>query len=44
MTRATDIHSLTEITRNAKAYVQQIRDGKNPMVITVNGPSPDCCS
>lgn len=37
MIRATDIHSLTDFTRNAKAYIQQIKDTGNPMAITVNG-------
>jgi PHD/YefM family antitoxin component YafN of YafNO toxin-antitoxin module len=37
MVRATDIHSLTDFTRNAKAYIQQIRDSKSPMALTVNG-------
>lgn len=37
MIRATDIHSLTDFTRNAKSYIKQIRDSKNPMAITVNG-------
>jgi prevent-host-death family protein len=37
MIRATDIHSLTDFTRNAKSYIQQIKDTKNPIAITVNG-------
>ena len=37
MIRATDIHSLTDFTRNARAYVQHIKETKNPMAITVNG-------
>jgi PHD/YefM family antitoxin component YafN of YafNO toxin-antitoxin module len=37
MIRATDIHSLTDFTRNARAYIQQIRDSKSPMALTVNG-------
>lgn len=37
MIRATDIHSLTDFTRNARAYIQQIKDSKSPMVLTVNG-------
>lgn len=37
MIRATDIHSLTDFTRNAKTYIQQIRESKCPMAITVNG-------
>lgn len=35
--RATDIHSVTDFTRNAKAYIQQIRASKSPMALTVNG-------
>ncbi len=37
MIRTTDIHSLTDFTRNAKAYIRRIKDTKNPMAITVNG-------
>ena len=37
MIRATDIHSLTDFTRNAKAYIHHIRESKNPMALTVNG-------
>ena len=37
MIRVTDIHSLTDFTRNAKAYIQQIRESKRPMALTVNG-------
>jgi len=37
MIRATDIHSLTDFTRNARAYIQQIRESKSPMALTVNG-------
>lgn len=37
MIRATDIHSLTDFTRNARAYIQQIRESKNPIALTVNG-------
>ena len=37
MVRATDIHSVTDFTRNAKAYIQQIRTSKSPMALTVNG-------
>ncbi len=37
MIRATDIHSVTDFTRNAKAYIQQIRESKSPMALTVNG-------
>ena len=37
MIRATDIHSLTDFTRNAKSYINQIKESKNPMAITING-------
>ncbi len=37
MIRATDIHSLTDFTRNAKHYIQLVKSSKNPMAITVNG-------
>lgn len=37
MIRATDIHSLTDFTRNARAYIQQIKASKNPIALTVNG-------
>ena len=37
MIRATDIHSLTDFTRNARAYIKQIKDSKSPIAITVNG-------
>jgi PHD/YefM family antitoxin component YafN of YafNO toxin-antitoxin module len=37
MIRATDIHSLTEFTRNAKKYVDEIKATKNPIALTVNG-------
>jgi len=29
MIRATDIHSLTDFTRNAKTYIRQIKESKN---------------
>jgi prevent-host-death family protein len=37
MIRATHIHSLTDFTRHAKAYVNQIKETRNPIVLTVNG-------
>jgi prevent-host-death family protein len=37
MIRATDIHSLTDFTRNAKSYIEQIKTTGNPIAITVNG-------
>lgn len=32
-----DIRSLTDFQRNAKQYLQHIRETRNPMVLTVNG-------
>ena len=37
MIRPSDIHSLTDFTRNSKAYIQQIKQTKNPIAITING-------
>jgi PHD/YefM family antitoxin component YafN of YafNO toxin-antitoxin module len=37
MIRATHIRSVTDFTRNAKAYIQQIRASGSPMALTVNG-------
>lgn len=37
MVRATDIHSVTEFTRNAKSYIQQVKETRNPIALTVNG-------
>jgi PHD/YefM family antitoxin component YafN of YafNO toxin-antitoxin module len=37
MLRATDIHSLTDFTRHARAYIQQIMESKHPIALTVNG-------
>lgn len=37
MIRTTDIHSLTDFQRNAKTYIQQVTQTKNPIAITVNG-------
>lgn len=37
MIRVTDIHSLTDFTRNAKSYIEQIKTTGNPIAITVNG-------
>ncbi len=37
MIRATDIHSLTDFTRNAKTYIEKVKETKNPMAITING-------
>jgi prevent-host-death family protein len=35
--RTSDIHSLTDFTRNAKGFIKHIRATKRPMAITVNG-------
>jgi len=32
-----NIHSLTDFKRNAKDYVEQLKDTKNPLVLTING-------
>jgi PHD/YefM family antitoxin component YafN of YafNO toxin-antitoxin module len=37
MIRATDVHSVTEFTRNTKAFIERLKESKNPMVLTVNG-------
>ena len=37
MIRPSDIHSLTDFNRNAKTYIQQIKQTKNPIAITING-------
>lgn len=37
MIRATDIHSVTDFTRNTKAFIEELKKTKNPMVLTVNG-------
>lgn len=37
MIRATDIHSLTDFTRNAKAYIQHVKMTQSPMALTING-------
>ena len=37
MIRATHIHSVTDFTRNAKAYIEQITVSKSPIALTVNG-------
>ncbi len=37
MIRATDIHSLTDFTRNAKAYIQHVKTTQSPMALTING-------
>jgi prevent-host-death family protein len=37
MVGLTDIHSLTDFQRNAKAYLGRIRRSGRPLVLTVNG-------
>ncbi|HLO97383.1 MAG TPA: type II toxin-antitoxin system Phd/YefM family antitoxin [Fimbriimonas sp.] len=37
MIRATDVHSVTDFTRNTKAYIAKLKETKDPMVLTVNG-------
>ncbi len=37
MVSLTDIHSLTDFQRNAKAYLERIRRSGRPVVLTVNG-------
>ncbi len=37
MIRATDIHSVTDFKKNAKAYIDQITASKAPMALTING-------
>jgi PHD/YefM family antitoxin component YafN of YafNO toxin-antitoxin module len=32
-----DIHSLTDFTRNTKAYAKQLKKTKRPAILTVNG-------
>jgi PHD/YefM family antitoxin component YafN of YafNO toxin-antitoxin module len=32
-----NIHSLTDFKRNASSYVEQIRETKAPMLLTING-------
>ncbi|NES24534.1 MAG: type II toxin-antitoxin system Phd/YefM family antitoxin [Symploca sp. SIO3E6] len=32
-----NIHSFTQFQRNAKAFADQVRDSKTPIVLTVNG-------
>ena len=37
MIRATDIHSVTDFTRNAKTYINQVKETRKPIALTVNG-------
>ena len=37
MVNVTDIHSLTEFQRHAKALIEKLQASKSPLVLTVNG-------
>lgn len=37
MIRPSDIHSITDLSRNTKKLVDQVSHTKNPVAITVNG-------
>jgi prevent-host-death family protein len=37
MVNVTDIHSLTEFQRHAKALIEKLKASKSPLVLTVNG-------
>lgn len=37
MVKITDIHSLTEFQRNARALIGKVKRSKSPVVLTVNG-------
>lgn len=37
MIRATDIYSLTDFQRNAKAHIKHVTETKHPIALTVNG-------
>lgn len=37
MIRATDVHSVSDFTRSTKAFIEKLKETKNPMVLTVNG-------
>ena len=37
MVNLTDIHSLTDFQRNAKAYLERAKKSGRPLVLTVNG-------
>lgn len=39
MIRPSNIHSVTTFTRNAKKLIQQVKETKEPIAITVNGQS-----
>lgn len=37
MIRPSDIHSVTTFTRNAKKLIEQVKESRKPIVLTVNG-------
>ena len=37
MVNVTDIHSLTEFQRHARAMIGKVKETGNPLVLTVNG-------
>ncbi|MGJ3248540.1 MAG: type II toxin-antitoxin system Phd/YefM family antitoxin [Elainellaceae cyanobacterium] len=37
MVHVNHIHSLTDFRRNSKEYIEQLKQSKQPMVLTVNG-------
>lgn len=37
MSNVTDVHSLTEFQRNARALIGKVKKSKNPLLLTVNG-------
>jgi len=37
MIRPSNIHSVTDFTRNAKAYIAQVKASMEPIALTVNG-------
>lgn len=39
MIRPSNIHSVTTFTRNAKKLIQQVKETKEPIALTVNGES-----
>ncbi|ARU39849.1 hypothetical protein CCB80_01335 [Armatimonadetes bacterium Uphvl-Ar1] len=39
MIRPSNIHSVTTFTRNAKKLIQQVKETKEPIALTVNGQS-----
>jgi prevent-host-death family protein len=37
MINVTDIHSLTDFQRNAKALIGKVKESRNPLVLTIHG-------